>query len=98
MTTGNWTLEFLSDALRCLSSPDMSGSPPSIPTVLSHLHTPAWGQSRLVPQAGTDKCSPEVSARLICVGQRGPVPLPHVAATELDGETQRAGDLASAEI
>lgn len=51
-----------------------------------------------MPQAGTDKCSPEVSARLICVGQRGPVPLPHVAATELDGETQRAGDLASAEI
>lgn len=40
-----------------------------------------------MPQAGADKCSPEVSTRLICVGQSGPVPLPHVVATELDGET-----------
>lgn len=71
----------LSDTLTCC------GALPS--SQLSCLtSTPCTGQSRLVPQAGTDKCSPEVSMRLICVGHSGPVPLPHAAATELDGETR----------
>lgn len=98
MTLGNWTLEFSRDALWCLGSPDVSWSLPSIPAILSYSHTPARGRAGVLPQAGTDKCSPEMSASLIFVGQSGPVPLPHVAATYLNSETQRAGDLASAEI
>lgn len=62
------------------------------PSQLSGLtSTPPTGRAGTLPQAGADKCFPEMSAPLICVGQSGPGPTPHVAATQLNGETQRAG-------
>ena len=44
-------------------------------------------EQAVLARAGTDKCSPEASVPLICVGQSSPVPLPYVAAELLDGKS-----------
>lgn len=81
-THENWILEFPNNVLWCLGSPVYLRVLPQ--HQLSCL-TPIpleGAEQAVLPQAGTDKCSPEMSAPLICVGLRGPVPLLCVA-TEL---------------
>lgn len=62
------------------------------------IPTPSRGaELAVLPQAGTDKRSPEIPAPLIRAGQSGPVPSPSpsVATAQLHGKALRACDLAA---